>query len=405
MKKKWAQHIKSALYTIRKNKAYALFCISGTAFTFIFVVFLAQLAFTALSNYPPSIHADRTIVVSHFTDNNGKNIGGLSRLEIDFLLQDIKEYTSYSIINQGTVNALINDRFRIFSVAYVNTEFWEMNSYRFIAGRPFTKEECDARKNGVIITKNLAKSYFRSLDVVGRKIEVRGADFEILGVVDDFSFISSPTGASEIWFPYTFYPFSNNPFTLHVFFSQPTAMQQAKEMVGKAVEQSFSKKNVSVYTGNLSTVKEQRIGQSGDSVLGFGIGTLILLLLLIPAINILTLKLAYTRNRAEEIAIRRTFGAGKLSSFFQLLLEDLLLVMAGALIGIIATKPAVSMIQRTFFDIPMLGSASLISGVDFFIIAGVIVPLMLLFLFMFGGIPAYLTAKRNIADVLKGGMR
>ncbi|MDR1898239.1 MAG: ABC transporter permease [Prevotellaceae bacterium] len=404
MKRKWAQHIKSALYNIRKNKAYALFCASGTAFTFIFVVFLAQLAYTALSNYPPSVHADRTLSVSTFTDNDGKNIGGLSRIEIDFLLQDIKEYTSYSIINQGTVNALIQDRFRIFSVAYVNAEFWEMYSYTFLAGRPFTRDECEARKNGVVITKNLAKSCFRSLDIVGRKIEVRGMDFEIVGVVDDFSFISSPTSTSEIWFPHTFYPFSN-PFTLHVFFSSPTDMKRAKELVSKAVEQSFSKKNVSVYTGNISTVKEQKIGQSGDSVLGLGIGTIILLLLLIPAINILTLKLAYTRNRAEEIAIRRTFGSGKLASFFQLMLEDLLLVMAGTLIGIVATKPFVLMIQRTFFDIPMLGSTSLISGVDFFVIAGVIVPLMMLFLFMFGGIPAYVTAKRNIADVLKGGMQ
>jgi len=407
MRRKLIQYVKSAFYNIRQNKAYSIFCISGTALTFIFVIFLAQVAYSLLSNYPPTVHADHIIVVDNFTDTKGQNVGGLSRTEIELLLQDVREHTSFSIIKQTAVNALINGRYTFSSASYVNADFWDMNEYKYVAGQPFTKKECNVRKNCVVITNNLSKTYFRTANSLGEKIEIQGDEFEIVGIVDDISLFSSPSGATEIWFPDTFYP-STVHFTLHILFSPQTNMLRAKEIVRRAVEQSFNKKNITVDARKIYTFKEKKIGnQEGSVLVGLSIGVLVLLLLLllIPAVNILTLNMAYTRNRAEEIAIRRAFGAGRFSSFFQLILEDLFLVFVGTLIGIILIRPFVSYIQSNFFDIPMFGSIPLIAGVDLVVIAGVIVPLMILFLFMFGGIPAYMIAKRNIADILKGGMQ
>ena len=183
-------------------------------------------------------------------------------------------------------------------------------------------------------------------------------------------------------------------------------MNLAKEALGKAIVQSYSAKNISLDTGKLKTAKEAAFSNiGGGSVFGLGIGALVLLLLLIPAINIFTLNVAYSRNRAEEIAIRRAFGASRFSAFLQLMFEDLLLVLAGTFIGIILVNPFFEYLMNTFFDMPMLGNIVLISGVDMVVVATLIVPLMILFIFMFGALPAYSIAKRNIADVLKGGMR
>jgi hypothetical protein len=53
----------------------------------------------------------------------------------------------------------------------------------------------------------------------------------------------------------------------------------------------------------------------------------------------------------------------------------------------------------------MLAGVSLMPDADIFLISAVIVPLMIVFLFMFSGLPAWLTAKRTISDVLKGGIK
>ena len=59
----------------------------------------------------------------------------------------------------------------------------------------------------------------------------------------------------------------------------------------------------------------------------------ILLLLLIPAINIVTLNMAMD-NYSDEIALKRALGAGFWDSFMQVISEIALLVIVGAILGI-----------------------------------------------------------------------
>ena len=60
--KKILNNVMSALYNITQNKAYTLFCVIGTAITFVFIIIMLQLMYTLVGNVPPFVNADRTIV-------------------------------------------------------------------------------------------------------------------------------------------------------------------------------------------------------------------------------------------------------------------------------------------------------------------------------------------------------
>jgi ABC-type antimicrobial peptide transport system permease subunit len=227
-------------------------------------------------------------------------------------------------------------------------------------------------------------------------------EFEIVGIVDNFSMFASPTGASEIWVPLTVNLIGMNP-DLRILFPHQTNLFLAKEIIAQSVRQFYNTKNipVAISADNLFTEKEMR-NKKFITNNGKAIGMLIFILLLVPALNIITLNRANTRNRAKEIAIRKTFGASKLSSFFLILFENLILALAGVFIGILLAKPGMTLLLNSLFDeLNML--SMLMPEVNILVVAGSILPLMLLFVIMFSGLPAWLAAKCNITDTLKGG--
>ena len=54
---KLKNYIQSAVYSIMHNKAYALFCIIGTAFTFVFVAIVLQLVYDVAASKAPFVNA------------------------------------------------------------------------------------------------------------------------------------------------------------------------------------------------------------------------------------------------------------------------------------------------------------------------------------------------------------
>ena len=82
---KWKNYLRSALCSIGHNKVYALFCVIGTAFTFVFIIIMLQLVYDTTTNKAPFVNGDRTIVFSIFQDMNGRDVGGII-LEDDSLV-------------------------------------------------------------------------------------------------------------------------------------------------------------------------------------------------------------------------------------------------------------------------------------------------------------------------------
>jgi ABC-type antimicrobial peptide transport system permease subunit len=291
---------------------------------------------------------------------------------------------------------------------FVNADFWKIYDFDFLYGRPFTKEECINRKPAVIITESMSQSFFSTKNSVGKKITFQSREYEVGGVAKDISFYSSPTEEPcTLWTPYVFDKFTphmTQKYVVDVLAPSSMSVDDAKENVFRAVNHYFENGNIEVDfpLEKVKTMKEARVTKERD-ILQYGGMIALFLFLLIPALNILSLGNAHTNNRSEEIAIRRAFGAGRLSSFLQIMTENFLLVVAGSLAGLLLAVPAINTIQQLVIgDAATMDNISLIGQIDYVVIFAGVLPAMFVFSLLSGGLPAYLISKRNIATVLKG---
>jgi len=402
------RYIKPALYNILQNKIYALFCIIGTALTFVFITLILQLTYSLISNQPPSNNADRVLQFSDFYDTKGNYIGGLKPEEMTILLDNLKNVEACSYLNGEMTTFTVDDKLYTGDIAFVNGDFWIVNNFKFLKGRNFNSKECDERKKYIVIKESISKTCFRSADVLSKKIMLQGNEYEIIGVVDDFSYFSSPSETATMWIPYTynkFVPSYSDYYTYAILFPEDSQMSENKEKLIKAINENFEKKNLSTDIRNINTLKEKKIESVGSNFFAYGVIIAIVILLIIPALNIVTLNTANTNNRAEEIAVKRAMGASRLSAFFQILLENFIQVFMGSMLGLLLMKPAVKLVESILLGEVLADGITLVSEINYQVVFLGVFPLILIFTILSGGIPAYFISRLNIVDVLKGGTK
>jgi ABC-type antimicrobial peptide transport system permease subunit len=406
--KKITTYLRTAFYSMRKNSVSSLFCIATTAVTFIFIALILQLLRIYAGGYPPMTNADRIIRLESFQDTEGKSAGGIWYTEANAFLESLKglgfEYAS--LYHPNSLNVEVNGRLRFGGLAFVNEDFWKLFDFELLYGRPFSADDCANRRAVVVITENVSQLYFNTANSIGKKFRFQQREYEVVGVVKDPSMLAAPTEICNIWAPWVFNKFiPNGTYTYTVDVLAPPAMPvgEAKEKTARAVQQYFDGKNVKV---DFPAQKIQTLNVNTDgNMLQYGGVIALLLFLLIPALNILSFGIVNTSNHAEEIAVRKAFGATRVASFLQIMADNLLLVICGALIGLALAVPAINIIQASVVQSSFLNTVSLVSGIDFGVIFGGVLPAALVFSLLSGGIPAYLIAKRPVAKVLKGGSK
>ena len=80
-----------------------------------------------------------------------------------------------------------------------------------------------------------------------------------------------------------------------------------------------------------------------------------LLLLAIPILNIILLSSANTNIQVAEIGIKRALGAKQNLVFFEILVENVILVIGGTLLGIILFVPLCQFFDKLLFENRFLG--------------------------------------------------
>jgi ABC-type antimicrobial peptide transport system permease subunit len=182
-------------------------------------------------------------------------------------------------------------------------------------------------------------------------------------------------------------------------------MSESKERMSKTVHYYCENKNIKVDfpPQKVKTLKE--VLTKEEDMFQYGGMIALILFMLIPALNILSLSRAHTNNRAEEIAIQRAFGAGRLSSFMQIMTENFLLVATGSIAGLLLAMPTINIIQQLITGGSAMENISIIGQINYMVIFAGVLPAMFVFSLLSGGLPAYLISKRSIAYVLQGGSK
>ncbi|MDR1227228.1 MAG: ABC transporter permease [Prevotellaceae bacterium] len=409
--KQLKQYLQSVWYNIRHNKLYALFCITGTALTFIFVALVLQLLHILISNYPPMSNADSIVrIPSYFQDVKGTSTDNIGESETNAFRELLKDFEHVSISHDQSIRIFSNDISYHTYTSFANADFWRLYNFEFLHGRSFSEEDCMNRKNVIVISESLSHTMFKTKNSIGEKVFFQNNEYKVAGVVKDVSLLALPTQMPcDAYVPYVFnkwIPDGSYQYTIDLLAPTGMKMNEVKEKIAQAVQHHFEKKNkqVDFTPQKIQTLKEQQLSEKSDAMFKYGGISALFLFLLIPAINIFSITIANTNNQAEEIAVRRTFGASCFSSFTRMVTENLLLTFAGAFVGMALAIPTQDWIQQIIYADSIVQS-TLIAHVDYSVVLLGVLPAVIVFSLLSSGLPAWYISKCNIAQVLKGGVK
>ncbi|MGB7589825.1 MAG: ABC transporter permease [Terriglobia bacterium] len=318
-------------------------------------------------------------------------------------------------------------------VGMVSGSYFSVLGVNAILGRTFTTEVDKLRDANpvAVISYTFWRSRFGGKpSVLGRRIRIRRASYEIIGVAPPRFFGETVGFAPDIWVPLTMqaeiFPgqdwlsLEKNPIEKTMWLQVMARLKpgvsvaQAKASINVTFQQLLRSQIGSGMSANdRRDFLNQRIalvdGSHGASTLRdeFGKPLLILmgvvgLVLLIACANVANLLLARAASRQKEIAVRVALGAGPARLFRQLLTESVLLAAMGGALGLLLADWADAVLLR----LVSRGAAPVPLDIhpDAKILAFTLL-LSLLTGILFGLAPAFRVARLDLNSILKGTSR
>lgn len=243
-------------------------------------------------------------------------------------------------------------------------------------------------------------------DVLGRVIHINGDPYTVIGVMPaSFTTVDAP----DLWQPLHLSPkdpgYEGDNFQLIARLkSGVTPAQAAAELtqLTRAIYRQFPFFQTWAM-GHAGTPQEklwplQQILVSGARASLLALSAAVLAILLMTCLNLAGLISARAAGRHAEMALRSALGASRSSMFRLLLTENLVLALAGSMLGIVVASVAVPLLLASSpIDLPQLQSAAIsVPSVVFAIAAGLATTLL------FGLLPALGVGRTTISTRLQG---
>jgi putative ABC transport system permease protein len=282
-------------------------------------------------------------------------------------------------------------------------------------GRTFLPEEDQAEQAVAIITEGLRRRRFAASSPIGERIVLDRRPYTIVGVMPagfqfpkrGLEFNGTPADA---YLPLVFNPFERrargmmyNHSVIGRLKDGVTIEQATRDtaaLVGRVVEN---------YPANLRTGWQMQIASTPlmDEIAGQVRRPLLILLgavglvLLVACANVANLFLSRAVARQRELGVRVALGASRYRLFQMLLIESLLLALAGGGLGLLLGNWAVRAVPAVITtSLPGVSDVSLDVRVVTFTLA-----LSIATALFFGLVPMIAGMKRELIDVLREGAR
>ena len=275
-------------------------------------------------------------------------------------------------------------------------------------GRTFTVEEDNAGARVAVLSHQLWRSRFAGdPNVVGKEISLDGRNYEVIGVMPAAFQYPAPINnrkPGEIWTPRSLISEqerqSHNLLTIGRLKPEAswTSARAEFDIISRARAQESSNPD-SPHLVNLIPLPAQ-VGRQQRTALYVLFGA-VGLVLLIACVNVANLLLALAAGRKREIALRLALGARRIHIIRQLLIESLLLSLAGGTSGLLIAIWLSSLIRTLAVNqIPRADSIAIDTSVLLFtffisIVTGLV----------FGIMPSLQAARVDLNTALKESSR
>jgi putative ABC transport system permease protein len=223
---------------------------------------------------------------------------------------------------------------------------------RPVHGRNFSEAEDAPGAGGVaILSAGYARRHYTGADPLGRKLQLDNRPYTVVGVLPGSFELFSP---ADIYVP--FGPWAAtlpedrgwHPGIFPIARLKPgVTLEDARvemEGISKQLEAEFTDANRNV-RALVNRVEDQLVQNVRPALLM--LTGAVALLLLIACANVANLLLARAVDRQKELAVRMALGAGRYRIIRQLVVESMVLAVAGSLAGVFVAAWAVSLLAAT----------------------------------------------------------
>lgn len=371
-------YFRQVYYEMKHQKMMTWVSISGTALAIFLVMTFFMTENVKMVEMAPETDRQKVLVgtgihVLRFSDS-GEQIGSTSAglsykmaKELYEGLDGVEKECYYSTWTSPIEISVNNDQPISLIMKSADADYWRFYDFKFLYGGPYDKASCDAGEKVVVLTQSSARKLFKEDNVVGREIKSSGyfnnGTYRVCGVIEDVDPLLSLT-FSNIYFPFSKSDMETNnemgATAVALLPKDDVDIQYLKDQVKgryatlnsrfsadhKEVVYHDSPWDIEIWSqGTYVTSEDLRPARSKTTTyLIYG------LLLILPAINLSSMTKGRLRHRVSEIGVRRAFGAKRKSIVWQLLGENLIITIAGGIIGLVICLLFMNMASSFLFQ-------------------------------------------------------
>jgi putative ABC transport system permease protein len=415
-------YFKIFLKIASQKKLFTFLSLFGISLTIMFVMVFSMTIAKITSGSGPEADLKKIIIADRVKTRStqqakqgGYNIGGCSRKLCEEYLKNTKSAEITSMYAGAYPwEFIFNDNYQLKSQTRTDGEYWDLFKYKFLQGRPYTKDEVANKVNLAVITNSLKKLLFGSDDnVLGKTVHYTSLDLIVTGVVEDPP-DTDQNAVGDLYLPYTLLANRGDDYTgeFRIVFKGTSKKQlglirnEVQEMISRIDAADTS--NTIFLSGPHSQLEKMMVGYGDPENYSmeknvFGYLMIALAFLLLPAINLMALNFARIHERGEEIAVRKSFGAASGTLRGQFLFENILMTLAGGIIGIVLSYLVVLLLGNLIsIRVNMFGSLPLTFSFNIVVFISALIACLLFGLFS-GFLPAVRLSRMKPAVYLKGG--
>jgi len=353
-------YLKVALKVLGRRKFFTFISLFGISVTLLVLLLATALLDHVFAAQTPEIHANRMLGIYRLTMKGPENIQN-SQPGYAFLDRFVRPMTKLPSVERialvteaQDVVSFLNGRKIQSLMRRADGDLWRVLSFDFVEGGPFTVADNENGRMVAVISETTRERFFDGRPAVGKTIEVDGQRFRVAGVVRDVPILRYSSSA-DLWVPITTAKSSAykqewlGHFTALILARSHADLPQIKaefqSILRGAEKQLPDPKTFKFLVAGADTLFEgaARMFLPGEAVVNPGgrlravLLALMIGFMLLPTINLVNINLSRILDRASEIGVRRAFGASSRTLVGQFLVENLVLTLIGAAIGLVLT--------------------------------------------------------------------
>ncbi len=356
-------YFKQAWALLRQNPLFSTLYIVGTGLAIGMTMIVAMIYYVKLAPVYPEENRGRTLYLENakFTDGEQTSQWALSYSALqDWALHFENaevisaEYSSWGLSESAYIQPA--DRSGDFhpQIKLVDPNFFRIYAFRFLEGSPFTEADLQSGIRTAVISNDLARRLFGKVEgVVGQSFSLNYVHYRVCGVVQGGSYLT-PRSYAQVYLPYTLarnYRRSQSPDQFPyigsyklTFLVKDDAQARALQAEVKDVTRRLNLEHEGQWemdlweqprTHALSAFQDYPSQDFSFWVKVRYFGLLLLVLLLVPALNLMGMISSRMESRLAEMGVRKSFGADRSRLLGQVMWENLLLTLLGGLLGLI----------------------------------------------------------------------